>query len=668
MTGGDGNDWALDEDLAMTKRALENIVEFSDLDHCDIIHSVWWNSLYYIEPKKLKQRQVFCHLSGEPYRYLGIPEFKSLSSIVTCWIPQSKQAEQQLQKLGYPYQFVPYAVDLETFKPINKEQSDFENIYSKWRIPKNKYLIGSFQRDTEGSNLRDPKLVKGPDIFFEIVRALWRRNLPIHVVLAGPRRNWLRSQLISERIPFTFVGEPVEGDDLHVNTLPKSMINRLYNLIDLYLVSSRSEGGPRAVLEAAATRCRIISTPVGLAQEVLVSECVYHTPISAIEIIEKDIEGSFLKEFTDKHLSQVSKNHCVSVNAQRFQGLYNSSRPKSFDRVKGLLDREVDGLRTIFRRPIWPSHNTFMQENDFKVGLWHKFFSPPYGGGNQFMIVLRKALLQRGVKVAENILDSEIDAYLLNSIHFDVEKFLQFRRQYPIKVVHRIDGPINLIRGHDWEKDELCYDLNAKFAYSTIIQSNWTLEKIVEMGYHPVKPVIIHNMIDEDIFNRNGRIAFDPGRKTRLISTSWSGNPRKGGPIYKWIEENLDWNRFEYTFVGHTSENFNHIRLIPPVPSEELAILLRQHDIYITASQNDPCSNALIEALSCGLPALYYDDGGHPELVGQGGLPFRTKEEIFTQLDTLVEYYQLFQNLISVPSTEEVTRKYLKLLREAGLS
>jgi glycosyltransferase involved in cell wall biosynthesis len=92
--------------------------------------------------------------------------------------------------------------------------------------------------------------------------------------------------------------------------------------------------------------------------------------------------------------------------------------------------------------------------------------------------------------------------------------------------------------------------------------------------------------------------------------------------------------------------------------------LLRNHDIYITASKNDPCSNALIEALSCGLPAIYYEDGGHPELVKAGGLAFRTEEEILTQLDDMVENYETFQNLISVSKLEDVAGKYIQIARE----
>ena len=79
-----------------------------------------------------------------------------------------------------------------------------------------------------------------------------------------------------------------------------------------------------------------------------------------------------------------------------------------------------------------------------------------------------------------------------------------------------------------------------------------------------------------------------------------------------------------------------------------------------------PCSNAVIEALACGLPVLYLNDGGHPELVGLAGLPFEGTSDLLVQLEKLVNYYELFQSLIVVPGIEEVSEKYLSLLKGAA--
>jgi glycosyltransferase involved in cell wall biosynthesis len=49
-------------------------------------------------------------------------------------------------------------------------------------------------------------------------------------------------------------------------------VGKYYSLIDMYLVSSREEGGPKAILESVATNCPIVSSNVGMAPDVF-SEC-----------------------------------------------------------------------------------------------------------------------------------------------------------------------------------------------------------------------------------------------------------------------------------------------------------------------------------------------------------------------------------------------------------
>ena len=108
--------------------------------------------------------------------------------------------------------------------------------------------------------------------------------------------------------------------------------------------------------------------------------------------------------------------------------------------------------------------------------------------------------------------------------------------------------------------------------------------------------------------------------------------------------------------------------MIPAVDSSQMADLFRHHDVYITASRNDPCSNSLIEALTCGLPAVYLQSGGHPEIVQRAGLGFEVAEQIPEALDKVIDSYEVFQSLISIPSIEEVSQKYLKVLELARIS
>lgn len=47
--------------------------------------------------------------------------------------------------------------------------------------------------------------------------------------------------------------------------------------------------------------------------------------------------------------------------------------------------------------------------------------------------------------------------------------------------------------------------------------------------------------------------------------------------------------------------------------------IYRSADIYVLTKHNDPCPNAVIEAMACGLPVVYSASGGVPELVGDAG-------------------------------------------------
>ena len=58
--------------------------------------------------------------------------------------------------------------------------------------------------------------------------------------------------------------------------ISQKKLNELYNILNLYIVSSRVEGGPQAILECALTKTPIISTDVGIADEILSSDAIFN--------------------------------------------------------------------------------------------------------------------------------------------------------------------------------------------------------------------------------------------------------------------------------------------------------------------------------------------------------------------------------------------------------
>ena len=296
------------------------------------------------------------------------------------------------------------------------------------------------------------------------------------------------------------------------------------------------------------------------------------------------------------------------------------------------------------------------------MAVFHEFVAGPWGGGNQFLRALTGELVARGLAIEVNRLSGATPACLYNSFNFDFGRLRRFARD-GARMVHRVDGPIGVYRGFDDGTDRRILEINHELADATIFQSQFSLDKHRELGLELRDPVVISNAVDTRIFHPPERREPLAGRKVRLIASSWSANQRKGAETFAWLDRNLDWSRYELTFVGQSEVAFDRIRRIGPVPPAEVAKLLRAHDLYVTASRDDPCSNALLEALACGLPAVYLRSGGHPELVGDGGLGFDEPSELPDVLERLVSELDERRGAIRVPALADVADRYLEVLR-----
>jgi glycosyltransferase involved in cell wall biosynthesis len=294
--------------------------------------------------------------------------------------------------------------------------------------------------------------------------------------------------------------------------------------------------------------------------------------------------------------------------------------------------------------------------------VFHEFHRPPYGGGNQFLLAVLGEWRRRGLEIEVNCLSGETPACLFNSFNFDFRRLRRFARS-GARMVHRVDGPIGVYRGFDDGTDVRIRDLNAELADATILQSRYSLDKHRELGIELRNPVVIANAVDPDIFHPPAEREPLDGRRVRVIASSWSDNPRKGADVLEWLDDNLDSERYELTFAGRTQSSFERIHVVGPLASEPLADLLRTQDLYLAPSRDDPCSNALLEALACGLPAAYLRSGGHPELVGGAGLGFDDAEELPDVLARLVRELDERRASITVRALADVADRYLEVLR-----
>lgn len=245
-----------------------------DIKNADIIWIIapWvWKKL----PKnKLKSKKVICSYYHFDFDNFSLKEFEDLDQYVDEYHVISEKTKKDLSSLTQKkITSIPFWINNNIFFYI-ENKVHLRNLFG---FNSKDYLIGSFQRDTEGKDLLSPKLIKGPDIFVNLVEEFFRKNQNTKVVLSGKRRQYVMNKLTDLGIPYVYF-EMVDFD----------ILNKLYNSLDLYIVSSRVEGGPQAILECAITKTPIISTDVGVASEILSPNSIYelNNPLSAVPDVE----------------------------------------------------------------------------------------------------------------------------------------------------------------------------------------------------------------------------------------------------------------------------------------------------------------------------------------------------------------------------------------------
>ncbi len=211
-------------------------------------------------------------------------------------------------------------VDLEKFKFF--DEMDRRINRKKYNINENDFVIGSFQKDGIGWNLGNkPKLEKGPDIFIEILKRTKKLKKNILVILTGPSRGFVINELKKHGIKY-----------LYFKNVEYEKLQNLYSLLDLYLITSREEGGPRSLLESMATGVPVISSKVGQCEEIIKNgENGFLVDIGDIKNYIEFIDIIISNKLSTKLINYARETAEVnSYNAQKnqwkifFRGIINS--------------------------------------------------------------------------------------------------------------------------------------------------------------------------------------------------------------------------------------------------------------------------------------------------------------------------------------------------------
>ncbi len=267
--------WVVDKFFSEWKEHNQDI-HTDNLDEADTIWlcADWaWDQIpYYVY--KNKRVITTCHhfvdWELEKYEYMIHVDSFTHEYHVPC--ERTKQQLQEYFNITKPIHVRSFWADPKKFYYIgdeNKKQSKInlkatEQIYSlkrKFGFSEHDYIIGSFQRDTQGvgiaKGIYEPKSEKGADVFVEFLKLL-RNKQNFKVLLGAWRRQYVMKEFDKLGIEYKYIELP-----------PVNILNEMYNICDLIPICSRAEGHPMQIVESLLTYTNCISTNVGVAREFL---------------------------------------------------------------------------------------------------------------------------------------------------------------------------------------------------------------------------------------------------------------------------------------------------------------------------------------------------------------------------------------------------------------
>jgi len=284
---------------------IDNIEELESFDIVWLFGGFAWRSIYRDSKyliKLLKEKTVVCtehHIVPWKFNQEKYNNFMLRDQFVDIYHTYTKETAKIINDISKkPVKLIPHWFDKKKWFPIDKLECKKELGFKR-----NDYIIGSFQRDTEGHDFKLPKLEKGPDIIAAIIKHISLIEWNVKVLLGGNRRQYIIKELEKLNIPYEYF-----------ENANNEKVNKMYNACDLYIVGSRCEGGPQAIFECAATKTKIISTNVGQSELVLDEDCIVFLSDDKSKILkypaipqDKTIENNFKNVEKFKIINQVKE-------------------------------------------------------------------------------------------------------------------------------------------------------------------------------------------------------------------------------------------------------------------------------------------------------------------------------------------------------------------------
>lgn len=243
---------------------------FEVIDPSNIVIATWWHGWKgtMINVNKSVLRRCLARLriktevaeswftTSKTYQILLLKLAKSMGNLYKLICSCDEVIERIVKEHNIPREKIikiPLGVDLEIFQPASDE-AEREQIKERLGLPKDKFIIGNFSRDTQMDGT--PKWVKDPETFIKVIKNVYQEEKGIFVLLTNQRRGFVKHYLEKLDIPFK-----------HIKEKEHRKLSDIYKITDLSLITSREEGGPNQLYESMASETVVVSTRQGMALE-----------------------------------------------------------------------------------------------------------------------------------------------------------------------------------------------------------------------------------------------------------------------------------------------------------------------------------------------------------------------------------------------------------------
>tara|TARA_B100000575_G_C23130632_1_gene655812 strand:+ start:1344 stop:2327 length:984 start_codon:yes stop_codon:yes gene_type:complete len=300
-----------------------------------------------------------------------------------------------------------------------------------------------------------------------------------------------------------------------------------------------------------------------------------------------------------------------------------------------------------------------------------------YGGGSFFVKNLSTFLVSKGWKVTYELEDNLdiiviIDPRAGNYKKHGLNDIREYKLKHPnVKLIYRVNE-CDIKREISINIEPLIVETMLSVNY-VIFVSKWLQDyyiqkyNLINNNFNNLKYTSILNGCNQNHFYNTKLKKINPN-KIRIVTHHWSNNYLKGFHIYNKLDQILpDCPTIEFTYIGNYNPNYQpkNIKIKKPMCGIELGKELKQHDIYLTATQNEPGAMHYLEAMSSGLPVIYCNGGGGVhEICQKAGEEFTDMTNFFIKLNKIIDNYDNYVKNIDKTylSSDRCSSEYYQII------